>query len=244
MVFQCQRRSDGPIHWTFNEGRLAEEFHLTTEEIRDRPLDSLFPPEVVSRLLPELERAFGGEAREFTNELGGRFFKHNPQPVFDEEGKVVAVVGFITEVAGLVRAEETIRQLSDLSKKLNDDLTLRVLELAQSNRELETFSYTVSHDLRTPLTILENYAQVLLSRNQGPLDPESARYRIGMVSGTLVLWFSSSITASLVGLSRNEAWSLASRFISLTAALLILIAYRPPGPLRRRLEAASAAAAS
>lgn len=180
VVFQCEKRSDGRIYWTFNEGRLAVEFHLTTAEVRDRPLEALFPPDIAARLIPEFERAFRGEGREFTNELGGRFFKHYPQPVFDGAGNVVAVVGFITEVTGLVRAEETIRQLSHLSKKLNDDLTMRVLELAQTNRELETFSYTVSHDLRTPLTILENYAEVLLHRHGGELDAEAAKCLTGI----------------------------------------------------------------
>ena len=180
VIFQCEKRGDGKIYWTLNEGRLAQEFHLTTDEVRDKPLEALFPPPVVARLLPEFEKAFQGEAREFTNELGGRYFKHFPQPVRGPDGRVRAVVGFITEVTALVKAEEAIRNLSELSRKLNDDLAVRVLELAQKNKELETFSYTVSHDLRTPLTILENYSHVLLKGHRDDLGPESAQALAGI----------------------------------------------------------------
>jgi light-regulated signal transduction histidine kinase (bacteriophytochrome) len=58
---------------------------------------------------------------------------------------------------------------------ITDELATRILELAQANRELETFSYTVSHDLRTPLTIIENYAHVLSKGHSSELTPEAAK---------------------------------------------------------------------
>ena len=58
---------------------------------------------------------------------------------------------------------------------MTDELAARVLELAQANKELETFSYTVSHDLRTPLTIIENYAHVLSKGHAKELTPEAAK---------------------------------------------------------------------
>ena len=61
------------------------------------------------------------------------------------------------------------------SHAITDELAMRILELAQANRELETFSYTVSHDLRTPLTIIENYVHVLLKAHGGELSPEAAK---------------------------------------------------------------------
>lgn len=161
VVFECRRGADGNIYWMFNEGKLASDFHLTTAEVQGRPLQDLFPPDVAGRLRPEFEAAFDGQERDFVNELGGRYFKHHPIPLRDGDGKVEAVAGFISDVTELVKAERRIVELQEASRRLNDDLTLRVLELAKANHELETFSYTVSHDLRTPLTIIENYAQVL-----------------------------------------------------------------------------------
>jgi signal transduction histidine kinase len=173
VLFRCERRADGKIYWTLNEGRLAEEFHLTTDEIRDRPLDTLFPPEVVARLLPEFERSFAGEAHEFYNELGGRTFKHFPQPVRDESGRVVAVVGFISDVTSLVKAEAQIRSLYEQVALHAEQVAEANRQLSDANRELEAFGFTVSHDLRSPLTVMDSVNQLLLTKYADGLDPEA-----------------------------------------------------------------------
>lgn len=54
---------------------------------------------------------------------------------------------------------------------MSDELASRVLALAEANRELESFSYAVSHDLRTPLTVIENYVFVL-RRSAASLDAD------------------------------------------------------------------------
>src|ERR1051326_289624 len=67
----------------------------------------------------------------------------------------------------------------------SDALTARVMSLAQANRELETFSYTVSHDLRTPLTIIENYAYLLRHRHAEALGPEGTKALDGIHAAVL-----------------------------------------------------------
>lgn len=68
------------------------------------------------------------------------------------------------------------------SQAITDELAARVLELAQANKELATFSYTVSHDLRTPLTIIENYVHVLLKAHADELSPEATKALNGIHS--------------------------------------------------------------
>jgi signal transduction histidine kinase len=56
----------------------------------------------------------------------------------------------------------------DLEKKVKD----RTFELENTNRELEAFSYSVSHDLHAPLRIIDGYAAILSEKSAGKLDDE------------------------------------------------------------------------
>jgi light-regulated signal transduction histidine kinase (bacteriophytochrome) len=61
---------------------------------------------------------------------------------------------------------------------LNADLAAQAIELEAANRELEAFNYTISHDLRTPLTVVRGYTQVLLEMyGCGPDEPGAGYLR-------------------------------------------------------------------
>ena len=61
-------------------------------------------------------------------------------------------------------------------RKLNDKLTARAEELVAANQELESFAYSVSHDLRAPLRHLVGYSELLQKHASGSLDEKSQRY--------------------------------------------------------------------
>ncbi len=97
--------------------------------------------------------------------------------------KAIIVVGnalaiFILLVAGWVIHRETGRRNlaeQDL-KHINERLERRTMELSETNHELESFSYSVAHDLRAPLRQIAGYSNVL-SKDHGPgLDAEARRY--------------------------------------------------------------------
>jgi hypothetical protein len=67
------------------------------------------------------------------------------------------------------------------------------------------------------------------------------KYRILLVSWSIVIWFLSSFVANISGLIQLGWWQVLSRLIGLTAALTILMAYQPPISIKRRFGVTSIA---
>jgi PAS domain S-box-containing protein len=61
-------------------------------------------------------------------------------------------------------------------KKLNEDLKHRAIELEAAYKELETFSYSVSHDLRTPLLGINGLSRILLEKYSTHLDAKGQQF--------------------------------------------------------------------
>ncbi len=68
------------------------------------------------------------------------------------------------------------KQAEEKVEKLNTDLAARAVQLENANRELEAFSYSVSHDLRKPLTVISGYCQVIQDLCGDKIDTECRDY--------------------------------------------------------------------
>jgi light-regulated signal transduction histidine kinase (bacteriophytochrome) len=78
------------------------------------------------------------------------------------------------------RSEAALRESEERYRRLNAELERRVqertAELVAANRELEAFSYSVSHDLRAPLRAMDGFSQALLEDCSAQLDPRGRDY--------------------------------------------------------------------
>jgi signal transduction histidine kinase len=71
---------------------------------------------------------------------------------------------------------EQRRHREDEIRKLNQELGRRAAELEATNKELESFAYSVSHDLRAPLRHMAGYSELLQRQASSLLDEKSQRF--------------------------------------------------------------------
>ncbi len=72
--------------------------------------------------------------------------------------------------------EELVAEALDNVRKLNKDLSSRAEALANTNKELESFNYSVSHDLRAPLRSINGFSQIIFDQYQDKLDETGREY--------------------------------------------------------------------
>src|SRR5712672_2197230 len=60
--------------------------------------------------------------------------------------------------------------------ELEERVRQRTAELERANRELESFSYSVSHDLRAPVRAIEGFARILEEEAGDSIEPEARKY--------------------------------------------------------------------
>jgi PAS domain S-box-containing protein len=94
-------------------------------------------------------------------------------PFLNNQGKPRQYVAIRTDITGHKAAEEKIAQLN---LELEQRVVERTAQLETANKELEAFSYTISHDMRAPLRAMQGFAQLLLDSYSDKLDEQGVSH--------------------------------------------------------------------
>ncbi|MDP3469456.1 MAG: PAS domain S-box protein [Daejeonella sp.] len=129
----------------------------------------------------ELERVIGS-TKNITKTGNIIFTEWYNSVLKDDEGKVISIVSFINDITVRKEAEHLI---ISLNQELENKVLARTEQLEQANKDLEAFSYSVSHDLRAPLRAVNGFSTMLHELYRDKLDERAERLISTIVSSTI-----------------------------------------------------------
>ena len=183
-VYSYRQRPDGGGEFTFASPAILDLLGVDAAALVSRGIDLL-------ALVHPDDRAGVAESQRVSAELGSAWLAtfrvpHTPagercieaqsMPVREADGSIVWH-GFLIDITERRRIEQEIRSLNlDLEQRVAD----RTSELEAKHREMESFTYSVSHDLKAPLRGIDGYSRLLESDYADKLDQEG-RFFVSMI---------------------------------------------------------------
>ena len=124
-------------------------------------------------------------------------------------------------------------QIQNFNVNLEKKVKERTEELETANRELESFSYSVSHDLRAPLRSINGFAQIVTEEYNDKLDPDLLRYfnlirKNASMMGTLV--------DDLLNFSRLGRQSISRKSVNTSKVVQEVIDFLQPELLLKKIQ--------
>jgi PAS domain S-box-containing protein len=153
-------------------------FGYSADEIVGRSITLIIPPDHPNDETQILARIKRGECVEHfeTERLrkDGQLIAVSVtvSPIKDAHGQVIGASTVVRDITERKRAAEEIRQLNT---ELEQRVVERTAQLQSANNELEAFSYSVSHDLRSPLRTIDGFSKAVLEEYGPQLPPEAQR---------------------------------------------------------------------
>lgn len=153
--------------------RLPDDARL--EEVVGKSVFDVILPEQrdgMAKAIETVRQTGDATSIEITSPMSGRHYLNHIGPV--HVGK--KLVGFITTSSDITER----KQIEEQIQQLNRDLERRTVELEAINKELEAFTYSVSHDLRAPLRAMNGFSKQLHEKYSADL-PERAQHFLARI---------------------------------------------------------------
>ena len=186
-------------------------------QVAGKTVFECFTPALAATFSDQNQQVFAsGETLHFqecyTTPLGTWHFDTYKIPLQKPDGEVYALVGSSRDISELVKARQ--------------ELDARTTQLEIANRELESFSYSVSHDLRAPLRQINGFVAALTDRLQQsdrPIDPTVTHYLQVIQASSHKM---GKLIDGLLALSRVGRQQMADTLIDLNQLVTSVLAQR------------------
>ncbi len=162
--------------WVKFNDRLCEILGYSRDELASKNWPELTHPEDLEADVGEFNKVLAGDSEGYA--MDKRFVRKDGRVIFASidvrcvrhtDGSVDYFVATVQDISERRAAEQRIQQLNaELEQRVID----RTAQLQAANQELETFAYSVSHDLKAPLRGIDGYSQLLLNDCRSELNDE------------------------------------------------------------------------
>ena len=147
---------------------------MSRETLIGKTDHELFPKEQADQFVAKDREVLAQDAmveiaeEKLTAATGNLILRTRKIGLRDSEGRPQYLLGISDDITEQKRAEESIRTL-------NAHLEIRANQLEAANKELESFSYSVSHDLRAPLRAIDGFSKIFEEDYGSRIDDEGRR---------------------------------------------------------------------
>ncbi len=160
---------------------------LKKEQIIDKNILEVIPKSAHELVLGKYREAIENKQTVSWEEIsdypsGKKYGLVKVTPTYNAHGNCTNLVGSVHDITKLRDTENEIRQLNAV---LENRVVERTAQLEASNKELESFSYSISHDLRAPLRAIFGFSQILSKRHRASLDDEGRQYMDYIVEASI-----------------------------------------------------------
>src|SRR6266849_6235415 len=183
-----------------------------------------------------LVRAMRGEAADCemflqNPKLGeGVWIEATGRPLKDENG---VLRGGVVAFRDVTRTKAAQREIRKLNAELEQRVLQRTAQLEAANKELEAFTYSVSHDLRAPLRHIAGFSGILLEEFGPTLDPNAQHYLQRIEEGTRKMGL---LVDELLNLARVGRHSLSLQVTGLNSIVQEVVSILKPESGGREVE--------
>jgi PAS domain S-box-containing protein len=160
----------------------------------------------------------------------GTWIEASGSPLKDKDG---TVHGGVVAFRDITRRKADEREIQELNDELEHRVLERTAQLETANKELEAFSYSVSHDLRAPLRHISGFSKLLMEEFGPSLNPEAQRYVERIQAGTQKMGL---LVDELLNLARVGRHALSLQPIGLNSIVAEVVAILQPDTAGRQVR--------